>query len=89
MNKAEMVSEIAKVLDSKKTAEAVLESLVSGITEALKKGEDVSLVGFGTFKVQHQNAREGRNPRTGEVLSIPARNVARFVPGKGLKAAVN
>ncbi len=89
MNKAELVAEVAGVLDSKKTAEAAVESLLEGITGALKKGDSVSLVGFGTFKVQRQKARTGRNPRTGEELKIKAKNVAKFAPGKALKEAVN
>ena len=89
MNKAEMVAEVAKVLDSKKAAEAAIDSILDGITGALKKGDSISLVGFGTFKVQHQKARTGRNPKTGEALQIKAKNVAKFVPGKSLKEAVN
>jgi len=89
MNKAEMVAEVAEVLDSKKAAEAAIDSILEGIAGALKKGDSISLVGFGTFKVQHQKARTGRNPKTGEALQIKAKNVAKFVPGKSLKEAVN
>ena len=89
MNKAELVEEVAEVLDSKKAAEAAVDSLLEGITGALKKGDSISLVGFGTFKVQRQKARTGRNPRTGEEIQIQAKNVAKFAPGKALKAAVN
>ncbi|MCF8078911.1 MAG: HU family DNA-binding protein [Desulfobacterales bacterium] len=89
MNKAEMVAEVVKVLDSKKAAEAAIDSILEGIAGALKKGDSISLVGFGTFKVQRQKARTGRNPKTGETLQIKAKNVAKFVPGKSLKEAVN
>jgi DNA-binding protein HU-beta len=89
MNKAEMVAHVARVLDSKKSAEAAVDSLLDSITGALKKGETVTLVGFGTFKVQQQKARTGRNPRTGEEIKIKARKVAKFVAGKELKQAVN
>ncbi len=89
MNKAEMVAEVAEVLDSKKAAEAAIDSILDGISGALKKGDSISLVGFGTFKVQRQKARTGRNPKTGETLQIKAKNVAKFVPGKSLKEAVN
>ena len=89
MNKAELVAEVAAALDSKKAAEACVDSILAGIAGTLKKGDSVSLVGFGTFKVQHQKARDGRNPRTGETLKIKAKNVAKFVPGKALKEAVN
>jgi DNA-binding protein HU-beta len=89
MNKAELVAEVAKVLDSKKAAEAAIDSILGGISGALKKGDSISLVGFGTFKVQRQKARTGRNPKTGEALQIKAKNVAKFVAGKNLKAEVN
>ena len=89
MNKAELVDEVAEVLDSKKAAETAVDSLLEGIAGALKKGDSISLVGFGTFKVQRQKARTGRNPRTGEEIQIQAKNVAKFAPGKALKAAVN
>jgi DNA-binding protein HU-beta len=89
MNKADLVAEVAEVLDSKKAAEAAVDSILEGITGALKKGDAVSLVGFGTFKVQQKKARTGRNPRTGEALQIKAKTVAKFVPGKSLKESVN
>jgi DNA-binding protein HU-beta len=89
MNKTELVEEVAAALDSKKAAEACVDSILAGITQELKKGGTISLVGFGTFKVQRQKARTGRNPRTGEPLKIKAKNVAKFVPGKALKEAVN
>jgi DNA-binding protein HU-beta len=89
MNKAELVAEVAEVLDSKKAAEAAVDSILEGISGALKKGDSIALVGFGTFKIQQQKARTGRNPRTGEALQIKAKKVAKFVPGKALKEAVN
>ena len=89
MNKAELVETIANVLDSKKEAQEAFESLLEGIAGALKKGDSVSLVGFGTFKVHRQAARTGRNPRTGEAVKIKAKNVVKFVPGKSLKEAIN
>ena len=89
MTKAELINEMAKVLESPKEAQAAMESLLSTITTALKKGDSVTLTGFGTFKVSKRKAREGRNPRTGEKIKIKAKKVAQFVPGKALKEAVN
>ena len=85
MNKAELINEMSSVLNSKKEAEAVLDSLLSNITQALKKGDKVTLTGFGTFKVSKRKARTGINPRTGEKIKIKAKKVAQFVPGKKLK----
>ena len=89
MNKSELVVEIAKDLESRKEAQSAVDSLLSGITEALKKGDSVTLAGFGTFKTIHQKGRNGRNPRTGEAVRIKARNVPKFVPGKRLKETVD
>jgi len=89
MNKTELIREMSKALNSQKEAQAALESLLSNITHVLKKGDTVTLTGFGTFKVSKRKARDGRNPRTGEVIKIKSRNVAQFVPGKHLKDAVS
>ena len=93
MNKSELIGELAKNLNSKKEAEAVLESLLGAISQGLKKGEKVTLTGFGTFRVTKRKARTGRNPRTGEQIKIKAlairiENAALFAPGKALKNAV-
>lgn len=88
MNKAEMIDEMAKVLKTKKEAQAVVESLLKNISLALKKKEDVTLTGFGTFKVVKRPARKGRNPQTGEPIKIKASKKIKFVPGKALKEAV-
>jgi len=88
MNKGDLISEVAEVLSSKKEAQAAVECVLSTITDALKNEESVTLVGFGTFKVSRREARKGRNPQTGEEMDIEARNVPKFVPGKGLKEAV-
>ena len=66
MNKGDLVNEVAKVVKTKKEAQAALDCVIASITKALKKGEDVTLTGFGTFKVVKRKARKGRNPRTGE-----------------------
>jgi len=90
VNKSELVDAIAKSADISKAAAArVLDSTVDCITKALKKGDTVSLVGFGTFKVGKRAARNGRNPRTGATIKIKAAKVPKFSAGKGLKEAVN
>jgi DNA-binding protein HU-beta len=89
MNKQEVVAKIAKDTGITKTAAAgAIESLIDGITRSLKKGDSVSFVGFGTFKVANRKARTARNPQTGAAIKIPKRRVPRFSAGKGLKQAV-
>jgi nucleoid DNA-binding protein len=88
MNKADLVNEVAKVVKTKKEAQAAVDRVFSAITGALKRGQTVTLVGFGTFKVQQRKARQGRNPQTGAPLHIAARKAPRFVAGKALKDAV-
>lgn len=90
MNKSDLIDAIAKSADiSKAAAGRSLDATVEAIKKALKKGDTVSLVGFGTFKVGKRAARNGRNPRTGEVIKIKAAKVPKFSAGKGLKDAVN
>jgi len=88
MNKGDLVKEVAKVVNTKKEAQAAVDCVFSTITKALKKKDTVTLVGFGTFKVQKRKARKGRNPQTGAEIKIKAKKVPRFVPGKALKDAV-
>lgn len=88
MNKGDLINEVAKVVSTKKEAQAAVDCVVSSITKALKKNDTVSLVGFGTFKVGQRKARKGRNPQTGAVIDIKARKVPKFIPGKALKDAV-
>ena len=88
MNKGDLVDEVAKVVGTKKEAQAAVECVLSSITKALKKGEAVTLVGFGTFKVTNRKARMGRNPQTGEEIKIKASKAPKFTPGKSLKEAV-
>jgi nucleoid DNA-binding protein len=88
MKKADLVNEVAKIVKTKKDAQAAVDVVLSGITEALGKGDAVSLVGFGTFKVTERKARKGRNPQTGEEIYIAASKVPKFVAGKALKDAV-
>jgi nucleoid DNA-binding protein len=88
MNKADLINEVAKVVSTKKEAKAAVDCVFGTIKKALKKKDPVTLVGFGTFKVEKRKARKGRNPQTGEAIKIKAKRVAKFVPGKGLKEAV-
>ena len=89
MNKAELVSAIATDAGvSKSVASKVLDSMINNVTESLKKGDKVSLVGFGTFSVTKRKARTGRNPQTGKEIKIPARKVAKFRAGAKLAEAV-
>ena len=90
MNKSELIAEIAKNASASKVAvEVILDEAICAITEALKKGEDVRLVGFGTFSVSERKATEGRNPRTGETIKIAACKQPKFKAGKALKDALN
>jgi DNA-binding protein HU-beta len=90
MTKAELIEKMAKEADiSKVAAGKALDSFVDGVTKTLKKKEGkVTLVGFGTFQKSRRKARKGRNPQTGEMLKIKARNVVKFKPGKKLRDAV-
>jgi DNA-binding protein HU-beta len=90
VNKADLVDAIAANADiNKSDAGRALDAVLEGITDALKRGDQVSLVGFGTFSVKHRAGREGRNPQTGETIMIKASNVPGFKAGKALKDAVN
>lgn len=90
MNKTELVAAIAANAElSKKDSEAAVKAFVEVVTEQLKKGEKVQLVGFGTFEVAKRAARNGKNPQTGKAIKIPASNAPKFKAGKALKDAVN
>ena len=90
MNKAELIDAIADSADiSKAAASRALEAMITSITDTLKEGDQVSLVGFGTFSVKDRAARTGRNPQTGAPIEIAAAKVPGFKPGKVLKDAVN
>jgi DNA-binding protein HU-beta len=89
MNKQDIIAKIAADTGITKTsAAAVVESVIDGITRSLKKGDSVSFVGFGTFKISNRKARLARNPQTGAAIKIPKRRVPRFSAGKALKQAV-
>lgn len=90
MNKSQLIDKIADGADiSKASAGRALDSFVDAITEALKEGDQVALVGFGSFVVRERNARTGRNPQTGATIDIAAAKVPAFKAGKALKDAVN
>ena len=89
MNKTELVAAVAAKAElSKKDAEAAVKAVIESVTEALADGDKVALVGFGTFEVKTRAARTGKNPRTGEAISIPASKVPSFKAGAALKNAV-
>jgi DNA-binding protein HU-beta len=89
MNKKELVESMAGAADiSKAAAEKALNGMLMAVTEALTSGDKVTLVGFGTFSTVNRSARKAKNPRTGEMIKIPAKNVAKFKPGSKLAEAV-
>nr|WP_198038832.1 MULTISPECIES: nucleoid-associated protein HU-beta [Proteus] len=90
VNKTQLIDKIAANADiTKAAAGRVVDAMVASITESLQKGDDVALVGFGTFTVRDRAARTGRNPQTGKEIQIAAAKVPAFRAGKGLKDAVN
>ena len=90
MNKAELITSMAEKSQlTKKDAEAALKSFIDSVQEALENGDKVQLIGFGTFETRERAAREGRNPRTKETITIPASTVPVFKAGKEFKERVN
>ena len=90
MNKAELIDAMAAAAGlSKADAKKALDGFVGATTDALKKGERISLVGFGSFDISKRNARNGRNPKTGAVIKIAAKNTVRFKAGSELSSSVN
>ncbi|GBE05944.1 MAG TPA: HU family DNA-binding protein [Nitrospirae bacterium] len=89
MTKAELIDLVAdNTRISKAAATKAIDSFIGGVTRALKKGDKVTLVGFGTFSVSRRKARRGRNPKTGMEIKIPATKTPKFTAGKALKSAV-
>ena len=89
MNKTDLVAKLASVVGTQKLAKEAVDCVLDSITEALVNKETVQIAGFGSFKVGQRQARTGRNPQTGATIEISARNTPKFIPGKGLKDAVN
>jgi len=88
MNKGDLINEVANIVNTKKVAQEVVDCVLTTIAKSLKKGDDVTLTGFGTFKVVKRKARKGRNPFTGEEIKIKATKAPKFSPAKALKEAV-
>lgn len=90
MTKAELVDEVARNSDlSKKDAEVIVQTVLDSIVDSLKGGEKVELRGFGSFRLRDRAPRQGRNPKTGETVFVPAKKVPYFKPGKELKELIN
>ena len=90
MNKTDLIGEVAgKAEITKKDAEKVINAFFTTVEDALKSGDKIQLIGFGTFEVRDRQARKGRNPQTGEEIDIPAARVPAFKPGKALKDALD
>ena len=90
MTKADLVEELSKVANlPKKQSEAIVDAVFDSITEALAKGDKVELRGFGSFRIRRRRARRGRNPKTGTIVSVPAKRVPFFRVGKRLRELVN
>lgn len=90
MTKAELVDEVARNSElSKKDAEVIVQTVLDSIIESLQNGEKVELRGFGSFRLRERASRQGRNPKTGEKVYVPAKKVPYFKPGKELKELIN
>jgi integration host factor subunit beta len=90
MTKADLIDEVAKNSDlSKKDAEVIVQAVLDSIVESLKNGGKVELRGFGSFRLRERASRQGRNPKTGEKVFVPAKKVPYFKPGKDLKELIN
>ena len=90
MNKTELINQIAESADiSKKEAGDALQGFMGAVTDTLKKGDKLTLIGFGTFSISERKARDGRNPQTGKTIKIPAKKVVKFKVGSKLADAVN
>ena len=90
MTKADLIDEVAKNSElSKKDAEAIVQAVLDSIVESLKSGGKVELRGFGSFRLRGRSSREGRNPKTGEKVFVPAKKVPYFKPGKDLRELIN
>ena len=89
MNKGDLINDVAKVVSTKKEAQAAVDCILSTITGAFKKEDTVTIAGFGTFKTVKRKARTGRNPQTGDKIMIEAKNIPKFIAGKSLKCLVN
>lgn len=88
MNKADLITKVADIVDTQKQAKEVVDTIISAVSDALAKDDSVQIAGFGTFKVSQRKARTGRNPQTGAPIQIPASKVPKFTAAKALKEIV-
>ena len=90
MTKAQLIDEVARAADlSRKQSEQIIDIFFQSIVSALEKGEKIELRGFGSFRIRHRNARQGRNPKTGEAVAVPAKRIPYFKPGRELRELLN
>ena len=90
MTKAELVEEVARVSDlTKKHSEVIVDTVFQSIIDAMHKDEKIELRGFGSFRIRHRRSRQGRNPKTGDRVEVPAKKIPYFKPGKELKELIN
>lgn len=90
MNQSDLIKNVARATGlTQADAERAVKATLNEIGDAIERKEEVNLSGFGTFRIEHRNARTGRNPQTGEAMDIPAKNVIKFSPGKALRESVN
>ena len=90
MTKAQLIDEVARVADlSRKHAELIVDIFFQSIVNALERGEKIELRGFGSFRIRQRNARQGRNPKTGDQVSVPSKRIPYFKPGRELKELLN
>ena len=90
MTKAELVEEVSNQSElTKKDAEVIVQTVLDSITDSLQRGEKIELRGFGSFRIRNRSSRQGRNPKTGTSVSVPAKKVPYFKPGKELKDLIN
>ena len=90
MTKAELVEEVARVSDlTKKHSEVIVDTVFQSIIDAMHQDEKIELRGFGSFRIRHRRSRQGRNPKTGDRVEVPAKKIPYFKPGKELKELIN
>lgn len=88
MNKADLITKVADIVDTQKQAKEVVDTIINAVSDALARDDSVQIAGFGTFKVSQRKARTGRNPQTGAPIQIPASKVPKFTAAKALKEVV-
>ncbi len=90
MTKSELIEEVARVSDlTKKHSEVIVNTVFQSIIEAMQKDDKIELRGFGSFRIRHRRSRQGRNPKTGDRVAVPAKKIPYFKPGKELKELIN